>query len=356
MKKMVTELMCDDKKAPTCKDKSTPKLSEDDEEKAPACDDGAKPVCTGDAAPKDKKEIMKMMMCDDRKAPKCKDGSTPTKPDKEEELNREADEMMKQRPQPTCTDGNKPVCTGDVEPELPEMFMMMRKMGEQKKKQVEDIDKAKFFCKDGKQPKCAAGKKLVWKMGGKMKPQKKFDPKKGGCRDAQKPKCPGGEEVACADKSTGKRCTNGQPKLCTDKREPVCGDGKPQVRPRPPGGKKEKLVCPDAKAPKCGDASTPACSDGSKSKKFDCDVFWGCTDGSREVCTDGSFPRIKHVKDKEAVGWKRPVRRPKFKKEDFTEDIDDELATKTLEASDRVADLLVEHEKTMNAQAHSLKT
>lgn len=63
----------------------------------------------------------------------------------------------------------------------------MMKMKKMKETKTDNIDKSKFFCKDGKQPQCKAGKKLVWRMGGEQKQKRKFDPKKGGCRDMQKP-------------------------------------------------------------------------------------------------------------------------------------------------------------------------
>lgn len=200
----------------------------------------------------------------------------------------------------------------------------MKKMKEMKS---DNIDKAKFFCKDGKQPKCAAGKKLVWRMGGEQKQKKKFDPKKGGCLDMQKPLCADNAKPTClkGEDATTKRCTDKQPRLCTGGTEPLCSDGKPAMRPKGDATKQVKLVCPTGEAScqaggvaSCSDAATPTAT------QFECNAAWLCSDKTREMCSDGTFPKLVAKKDKKKQGWNKPVRKPKLSKDDFkNEDLDD---------------------------------
>lgn len=218
--KMLGEVLCPaDKKAPTCADKSEPEVTEEDkksmEDPKPKCKDGKLPVCTGGVAALEKKDVLGKLMCEDRNAPTCPNGG--------KFVDSETDEGERR---PKCDNEEKPTCTGGADPELPEILQGAMKMKKMMKKKTDNIDKAKFFCKDGKQPTCKAGKKLVWRMGGEQKQKKKFDPKKGGCRDMQKPTCEDGKAPTClAGENEKKKCTDGQPRLCAEKKEPLCSDG-----------------------------------------------------------------------------------------------------------------------------------
>lgn len=253
-------------------------------------------------------------MCEDRVAPTCPDGGNFVEAEDEDGSKR-----------PKCDNEKKPVCANGDEPDLPELFQGMAKMKKMKDMKSDNIYKAKFFCKDGKQPQCKAGKKLVWRMGGEQKQKKKFDPKKGGCRDMQKPLCADGAKPTClAGEDANKRFTDKQPRLCAGGVEPLCSDGTPQIRPKPDATKQIKLVCATGEA-KCQAGGVASCSDGSDAGQFECNAPWLCADGKREMCDDGKFPKMVAKKDKKKQGWNKPFRKPKlsrddFKNEDLTED------------------------------------
>lgn len=354
--KMIGALLCpDDKLPPKCADKSDPKVSDADKKSKempkPKCTDGNYPVCTGGKAALEKKDVLGKLMCPDEKAPTCPDGGNFV--DKEDD-----EEGRKAK----CDNEKKPVCTDGSDPELPEILQGMMKMKKMKDMKEGNIEKAKFFCKDGKQPKCGAGKKLVWRMGGEQKQKKKFDPKKGGCRDMQKPMCKDADGVEVAPTCLGVggadsngKCVDKQPKLCADKKEPLCGDGTKQMRPKPPSNKKITLVC------KTGEAScssgVASCSDGTDVKQAQCNAPWLCADGEREKCSDGSFPKMMAKKDKKSRGWNKPVRRPKISRDDFkNEDLSEEVKDKTMAAMDSILGHLEENTKKRNANRENMRS
>lgn len=148
---------------------------------------------------------------------------------------------------------------------------------------------------------------------------------KGGCSDRQPPSCDG-ERPKCADGTEKGPCKNKQPPVCEGGAEPLCSDGLPAPRPKPKTGKMEKQVCQDKSTPSCKDGSTAKCADGSDTEKAKCEAAWLCDDKKREMCEDGKFPRILHVKDPKKQGRNRPVKRPPVgAKEDIEVDVSDEV-------------------------------
>lgn len=111
----------------------------------------------------------------------------------------------------------------------------------------------------------------------------------------------------------------------------------------------EKIECQDKSTPACEDKSTPKCSDGSGNEKAKCDAAWLCDNKKRELCADGKFPRIKHVKDPKKQGRNRPVKKPDVgTKEDITIELSDEKKLETVALADKVADDMVEVQKSLN--------
>lgn len=126
------------------------------------------------------------------------------------------------------------------------------------------------------------------------------------------------------------------------------------MRPKPPANKQVKLVCKEGEA-KCS-SGVASCSDGSTDKQFQCNAPWLCSDGERELCSDGSFPKMVAKKDPKKQGWNKPVRRPKFDRNSFVnEDLDEDLIKETLEKADRIMDGLEINTKERNKHRDNIK-